>query len=362
MNENQEELLIFISHRHKDKKIADVFRAAIVDWTSGRVKVTQSSAAGTALVIGDKLEDSIRKAIAGSNIVLLIYTGADADWSWCMYECGLSLDPNSEDTRIVIFQCTEDVPDPLRERVAMKMSDEESIKQFVIDFHSKKGFFPRYDKALFPDISSSPDLIEQRSQELLMKLREEISDIPPKVIPRWGHLTLALNLEQLKDVKNAKDFDDAFEHAKQLIAEECVVKSHSGNALENFNTTGADKDIKFSELIGRWNEKSRYPHLDWRSELYKEMTRVMRDNLSEPVSIPFDSIKPESGAWYLPIVNRVRVLPVEGTMEFDVFLYGVRPDIAMLMIGEGPQEADREGDGSQETYPEGADSQDADQE
>lgn len=330
----ENELLIFISHHHKNKKIADIFRAAIMDWTTGRVKVFQSSEGGSGLVIGDKLEDSIRDAISNSNIVLLIYTGADKDWSWCMYECGLALDPNSEDTRIVVFQCTEDVPNPLKERVAMKLSDEESIKQFVTDFHTKKGFFPRYDKALFTDFP--PDSIKRRSEGLLRRLHDEISDIPSREFIRWGCLTLSLDLKHVEDVKSIRDFDGAFERAKGLISEKCIVKNDARNALECFNTTGANEDIKLSELIKRWEEQSQHPHLNWTSELYREMTRVMRGNLSEPVSIPFDSIKPESDAWYLPIVNRVCVLPVEGTMEFDVFLYGVRPEIAKLMISKDP--------------------------
>ena len=61
---NQEKLNIFISHRHEDKQIADVFRKMFEVWSNAKVEVFQSSYAENAIRIGEKLDDSIKTAIA----------------------------------------------------------------------------------------------------------------------------------------------------------------------------------------------------------------------------------------------------------------------------------------------------------
>jgi len=145
----KENLVIFISHSHKDKEIADIFRETIEDWSSGSIKIVQSSYGGAGMAIGEELEQSVKKAISESSIVLLIYTGADKDWAWCMYECGLASDPTSQDsTRIVVFQSADNIPGPLKNLTAMKMSNEESIKQFIIDLHRKEDFFSKIWKSI----------------------------------------------------------------------------------------------------------------------------------------------------------------------------------------------------------------------
>ncbi len=330
---NQKKLSVFISHRHKDKAIADVFRTAIEDWSSGDVEVVQSSNAETAFQVGESLSASLRQAIAEANIVLLIYTVSDQDWSWCMYECGLAQDPNSLDTRIVVFQCTEDVPDPLKELICVTRS-EESIKALINSFHKDEEFFPRHGKAFKPDISD--DLIERRSKELYKNLVNVVPDFRSRAIARWDHFTLALNLDKIKSVRDSKiDFDVALERAKALINKECFIKRFSGDALEHFNFSALADNLKFEELFERWKNQSAFSTLDWKSELCREMTSAMRNSLAEPVSVPFDSIEPGVDAWYLPIVDRVREVPEDRTIEFDVFLFGIRSDVAKSMIRVG---------------------------
>ena len=111
---SKEKPSIFISHRHEDKHIADVFREEFEDWANGEVVVFQSSNAENSSMIGVPLEDSIKNAISNSDIVLLLYTRESADWSWCMYECGLAQDPETMDTRIAVFHTTEEPPPQYR--------------------------------------------------------------------------------------------------------------------------------------------------------------------------------------------------------------------------------------------------------
>ena len=72
-------------------------------------------------------------ALSEVRLVLLVYTVADADWSYCMWECGVAVDPTQGDTptRIVVFRATEDVPNVLQDLVSVRTSNEHDIKSFV---------------------------------------------------------------------------------------------------------------------------------------------------------------------------------------------------------------------------------------
>src|SRR5688572_9013004 len=79
---------VFISHRHPDAKIADVLRIFIRDRSGGRVGIFQSSAPGEGPRIGHELNAELIGNLHQSCLVILLYTTADQDWSYCMWEVG----------------------------------------------------------------------------------------------------------------------------------------------------------------------------------------------------------------------------------------------------------------------------------
>jgi hypothetical protein len=38
------------------------------------------------------------RALGEARLVLLVFTKADADWSYCLYECGVAIDPEQGDS------------------------------------------------------------------------------------------------------------------------------------------------------------------------------------------------------------------------------------------------------------------------
>ncbi len=330
--EGVETLSVFISHRHKDKDIANVFREAIEDWSNCQVKVFQSSHAESALSIGDDLDDSIKRAVADSNVVLLIYTAADADWAWCMYECGLAQDPDSMDTRIVVFHTSEELPGPLQNLITVPMS-EESVKTLTDDFHRDVGFFPKLQHAFAPDLDD--DQIEQRSMELYKNLRKAIPTTKAKEWQRYDHMTLALSLEDVKQVEQIDeeaDYKKSLKCAKQLINQNCVVKEFFGEPQAHFNFEEITENLKFSTLVERWRKESEYANLSWDEELYEEMARAMLNRKEGAVSVPFNSVEPDSKTWLLPVVVRTRVVPEEKIMKFDILFCTIQSRVAEIMI------------------------------
>lgn len=162
-------LKIFLSHRHDDKKIADSIRNVLQEWGNGQLKICQSSDVKVnGSKIGMELTDAQKNALTDNNIVILIYTIADNDWYYCMWECGLATNTNGQDTRIVLFQCTHDLSSLHLEHMRVSPT-EESVKLFIQDFHKNPTFFPGSDEAFIPEIDE--ETLDTRSRDLFIQLR-----------------------------------------------------------------------------------------------------------------------------------------------------------------------------------------------
>src|SRR5689334_4569151 len=98
--------LLFISHRHVDRSIADVLRKFVKDRSGGRITVFQSSSAQAENPrVGRELQQELKQALWSAGVVLLVYTSPEEDWSYCMWECGVATHPASPETKIVVLQC-----------------------------------------------------------------------------------------------------------------------------------------------------------------------------------------------------------------------------------------------------------------
>ena len=103
--------VLFISHRHDDRPIADVLRRFIEARTGGRVTVFQSSSPGArGPKQGENLTEELRRNLWHASVVVLIYTARDQDWSYCMWECGVAQLPEPSTTKTVVFQCADQFP------------------------------------------------------------------------------------------------------------------------------------------------------------------------------------------------------------------------------------------------------------
>jgi hypothetical protein len=131
---------IFISHRFDDKPIADVIRRALARW--GFDDIYQAGAPGSGPRVGDSLTDELRAVLEDVDLVILVYTFTDEDWSWCMWECGLATHPRQADaTRVVVFQCSRyDSPRQFAQQVNVEV-DIEGIRNFTKQLHRDEDFF-----------------------------------------------------------------------------------------------------------------------------------------------------------------------------------------------------------------------------
>ena len=105
---------VFISHRHADKAIAETVADFLHQRSSGAATIFCSSSVDHVTpVAGVSLEQSLKKALASCDVVVLVFTAESEDWSFCMWECGVATDPRDQrPTNVVVFQCGDNAPKP----------------------------------------------------------------------------------------------------------------------------------------------------------------------------------------------------------------------------------------------------------
>ena len=175
--------LLFISHRHADAPIANAIRQFVRTQSRGKVAVFQSSAATAVRPrIGRVLSRELMDALWKVAVVILIYTTPDEDWSYCMWECGVAMDPRSPDTRIIVFQCGDHAPAVFADQVRVNARNPVDIQKFTNEFLTSEQFFPRLSGALSdysgdgPEVAEAAEELRKKLEPLLPKIQEETTE------------------------------------------------------------------------------------------------------------------------------------------------------------------------------------------
>jgi len=310
---------IFISHRFADKPIADVIYNTLTKWGINHIYQAGAPAAGPRF--GAPIRDELTAALAGVDLVILVYTFSDEDWSWCMWECGLATQPQKPDaTRVVLFRCsTYDAPRQFVQQLNVDV-DFDSIRDFTRQLHRNEDFFQGLERAFRPDV---PDGI---LDDMARDFHEALAPVIPtgeKQIDRFRWDRLTLKLEPPADRLNLEMNDDEDEVVR-LIQSELFVTEPFGSALEHFGYGNLEGDLKLSDLIARWTQETRERENasnDWIKGLCLEIRRAIGNFPAKPAWHKLNSVK-FSEYSYFPVLNHVRILP-DTSMEFDVYFYAV---------------------------------------
>jgi hypothetical protein len=305
---------VFISHRHADKQIADVIRTKLLEWGLPGQTIFQSSDVRHGPQIGDPLDHQLKRALHQANLVLLVYTFSDRDWSYCMWECGVATDPIEENTRIVVFQCTDDAPGPFRAQVRIKVT-EDDILRFTRQFHKDEDFFPGEEPF---QAQTDDDILQRKSTSFYEELHDVIPPGRLKEVRRWAYLTLELDPELVKRVETMDK-----EEALSLINDNLVVIGGFGEAPKHFGFETLEENVKFSEYVRRWREGvGENVPTEWISAFCAGIWEAIRNVPAEPTWERFRSARAGTSWWFFPVLNNARRLP-DNKMEFDFYLYRV---------------------------------------
>lgn len=129
----QDTFTVFVSHKSADKELADLVAEELCNLAPGLVECWVS---GQALTAGVDWDREIKKQLAQSHLLVLLFTTPQHTWDWCLYEVGLFVRFDVED--VVSVACLFDPngwpPAPLNQVQCVRASSEDVAMQLVRPF------------------------------------------------------------------------------------------------------------------------------------------------------------------------------------------------------------------------------------
>lgn len=312
---------IFISHRHRDRCIADGIREQLQSW--GINSIFQSSSYRHSGKVGNPINTDIKNFLEETQLVILIYTFPDTEWDYCMFECGFAT--NSQDTNIVVFKCGHHQPRVFSGELHVT-ADLDGISRFVHQIHKDDGFFPGQ---LAFDPKLSDEALSSRSQSLFNALQDVLPKRKPYKAIRWGHFALSIPTTLVEGINTADTSDKAYEHCTNELHNIQVIGAE-GYGLKHFGYHSPETELSFSEIIQRWkdyiynNNQSKICDEDiaWIRELTFELTRSLRNEPPQLSWIPLKSASHDLNWLVCPVINEIDHLS-DGSAELKVYMYRV---------------------------------------
>jgi hypothetical protein len=307
---------LFISHKHADRKIADVIREFIYQRTNREVTVFQSSAADSeAPELGRVLSAQLKEALWQTGVVVLVYTTEDQDWQWCMWECGVATNPAGPDTRIIVFQCSPQAPRVFQDSVRVNVREREDVLKFVKAFLTDRNFFPDIGRAIAPKLPPAGDEVNKATDALFTALGEVV---PKSDVAEWATQPL-VQVQLAAEIVEKLDAEagDPGDHSIQ-VADMTVVSFLDPQARRIFGVADLAPGTKLSGLAMRWAEKNPGGELGWVRDIEAQVRRAARNDIP-CIGWGYLQDKNTSGR-YTPILSRVRRIPALRSLQFDVNL------------------------------------------
>jgi hypothetical protein len=308
--------LLFISHRHVDRPIADILRKFVTDRSGGRVAVFQSSSAEAENPrVGRELQKELKERLWAAGVVVLVYTSQEEDWSYCMWECGVATHPESPETKIVVLQCGPQPPSVYTAAVRVNAQDLDSVQRFTNDFLTSTDFFPDQDEAVAPGFSSNGDEVRQAARQLHETLQEVIPTAEEG--EDWAtvpFLRLQLTYAEVDAIRKL----DAGKGARAVL-DAARVNQIDGEARRLFGVGRVDQLELFSRLVEAWRQGRPDASTRWVEELVEQVRVGSYWRYPRFRWQLLESVDDADRAKYAPILSRVRSVPRQRCHHFDIY-------------------------------------------
>lgn len=319
---------LFISHKHSDHTIARVVAQFITDKGRGDVSVFLSSdSAFAGPRFGPGLNEQLRKTLWDTDALILVYTSDDQDWSYCMWEYGVAQLPQSSDTNIIVFQCSDDVPKLFAADLRVDARNAEHLKRFTKQLMTDEKFFPRRGAALAPNIQ--PSTLANDAQELYDKLNQVLPKSPDdrrvQQWAAWPYLRIEVPIAEIERIRKA-DERERRNLSREVVREHGVVVEEA-RAANLFGLTDLAPRHMFKELLEIWGESFPGAEAAWFDSCCEQIMVGAQRQLPVIRRAPLRKARGES--FFTPVLSRTRRLPFAGVMQFDIYFYDLSDPSAM---------------------------------
>ena len=333
---------VFISCLHSYEGIATAINQNLKRWGVPQQAIIQSSHPKHALTPGEgTIPDQLEDKLLQTNLLFFVYTFSSDDWSWCTWECGIVRGNRSVDTKTIVLQCTQDVPEIFKDELRVTITPE-SVLNFVTKLHREIGFIPGYldaqgqPRALAGDISD--EILNERSQGFYDDLCKARPPGSRSDVHLWDFLRLRLQPKSVQVLQQTPQ-----EQTQEIISilednlevRQPVYESIGSTALRQFGYGAYQEGLKLANLFRRWQEETQEDPKPWADELYLAVYRAATVRNPEPVNFSFRSARGATQWRFLPVVTRARSRPDDGR-EFDIYLVRVNPNDTIASPGTRP--------------------------
>ena len=129
----QDTFTVFVSHKSADKELADLVAEELCNLAPGLVECWVS---GQALTAGVDWDREIKKQLAESHLLVLLFTTPQHTWDWCLYEVGLFVRFEVDDVVSVacLFDPNGSPPAPLNQVQCVRASSDDVARQLIRPF------------------------------------------------------------------------------------------------------------------------------------------------------------------------------------------------------------------------------------
>jgi hypothetical protein len=308
---------LFISHRHADRPIADVLRRFVTDRSGGRISVFQSSSAeARSPRIGGELHKELKEQLWAAEMVLLVFTSPEEDWSYCMWECGVATHPASPETKIVVLQCGPRPPSVYADAVRVNAQNQVDIQKFANEFLTGPDFFPVSHEPVAPgfaphgeEVRQAADQLHQALQAVLPNDAEEGED--------WATVPFLRLLLTFEEVDRIRTLDPA--GGAQAVLDSARVHDIDAEGKRLFGLGRVAPLTPFRHLLESWQQARPGASSRWIDDL-AEQVRVgghwKYPRFRWQLLVSADDA---DRARYAPMLSRVRSVPRQRCHQFNVY-------------------------------------------
>jgi len=310
---------LFISHKHADAAIALVVANFVREKSLGQIEIHLSSDPkyrGPGL--GGSLNEQLKEALWNSDALILIYTGADKDWSYCMWECGVATHPQTPHCNIYVLQCGSDVPSPFAQDVRANARSLDDIRRFTDTLLRGLKFFPRQEEPLASGFETSD--VFKAAEQLYADLQPVLPQLGAEAVEEWlggPRLIISLPITEARKIEQV-GADVRTATAADVLQAGGTVRDINTQAAQVFGRGSVESGTLLSELMAAWSENSRGDAQIWLVALAEQASAGLARKITLPIGTPISSVS--TGRSLTPFLSSIRRTPAEGRVDFEIYL------------------------------------------
>ncbi len=306
----------FVSHKHADRGIALVLAEFIRDLTNAQADIHLSSSPNfQGPRAGKELNDELKNALASTDVLFLVYTGEDQDWSYCMWECGVATDPrDTTPTNVIVLQCGSQAPVVYGTSLRVDATSVDSLEAFVVQLATDATFVQGHDGPL-----TGYDRREERLRELAQSLHEHLRpwlerlsmDKTTRVTSPFVRVELPGSAVESIMSATPQSREDV---AAAALASEARIES--SQRVEGLFSIAIGPTTGLARLMGLEGQPRSLGDLPpWIQSIVRQVVSALREELR---SLPWAPYESEGGGLHLPFVSAYRAGADGEPGHFDI--------------------------------------------